>query len=129
MAVLFFYLMLPDELRGVAATSGPGPLRTGKYAQYDLEVPTGPEAYELESEPEDDPESALPTYRASAPNGGANGNALPKGMRSARQSHKHTASIASLIKAQDRVDEGWSPIGNGSFVFPPTPTRETAGKP
>ncbi|VDB85644.1 unnamed protein product [Peniophora sp. CBMAI 1063] len=68
MSVLFFYLMLPDELRGAAATSGPGPLRASKYAQYDLEVPAGPEAYELESEPEDDPESALPTYRASAPN-------------------------------------------------------------
>ncbi|KAF8439058.1 hypothetical protein L210DRAFT_3543240 [Boletus edulis BED1] len=32
--------------------------------------------------------------------------------------HRHTASIASLIRADER-SEGWSPIGNKGFVFPP----------
>ncbi|CCO26989.1 hypothetical protein BN14_01022 [Rhizoctonia solani AG-1 IB] len=41
-----------------------------------------------------------------------------------QRAHKHTASIASLIRADERVDEGWSPVGAGpngtprSFAFP-----------
>lgn len=40
-----------------------------------------------------------------------------------RRSHRHTASIASLIRADERVEEGWSPVRTGGFVLPPTPTR------
>lgn len=36
------------------------------------------------------------------------------------KSHRHTASIASLIRADERAEDGWSPIG-GSFKIPPTP--------
>ncbi|KAF8761283.1 PAP2 protein [Rhizoctonia solani] len=41
-----------------------------------------------------------------------------------QRAHKHTASIASLIRADERVDEGWSPVGAGpngtprAFAFP-----------
>jgi membrane-associated phospholipid phosphatase len=121
MAVLFFYCFLPDDLRGAFATAAPG-TRPSKYTQYGLEAPTGgAEDYELGAELsalEDEDEPSIASYRSA--NGHANGSATQKAVR---QNHKHTASIASLIKANDRVEEGWSPIGNGSFVFP-SPTRE-----
>lgn len=34
------------------------------------------------------------------------------------RTHRHTASIASLIRPDER-SEGWSPIGNKGFAFPP----------
>ncbi|EIM84820.1 PAP2-domain-containing protein [Stereum hirsutum FP-91666 SS1] len=52
---------------------------------------------------------------------GQNGSAVGGGQP--RRSHKHTASIASLIRADERTEEGWSPIATGGFVIPPTPTR------
>ena len=45
-----------------------------------------------------------------------------------KKSHRHTASIASLIRSEDRVEDGWSPIGGRGFVFPPTPSRAEAGE-
>jgi hypothetical protein len=33
--------------------------------------------------------------------------------------HKHTASIASLIRADDQGRGGWSPVSTKGFVFPP----------
>jgi len=33
-----------------------------------------------------------------------------------KKSHRHTASIASLIRADERAEDGWSPIQSG---FPP----------
>ncbi|CAE6439326.1 unnamed protein product [Rhizoctonia solani] len=52
---------------------------------------------------------------------------LPRGSGTGvrgQRAHKHTASIASLIRADERVDEGWSPVGAGpngtprTFAFP-----------
>lgn len=52
---------------------------------------------------------------------------LPRGSGTGvrgQRAHKHTASIASLIRADERVDEGWSPVGSGpngtprTFAFP-----------
>ncbi|KLO10222.1 hypothetical protein SCHPADRAFT_892540 [Schizopora paradoxa] len=50
-----------------------------------------------------------------------------------RRNHRHTASIASLIRAEDRTDDGWGsqtlpvPAGSGKgFKFPPTPLRTDA---
>lgn len=40
-----------------------------------------------------------------------------------KRDHRHTASIASLIRADERAEDGWSPIRSGGFTFPPTPTR------
>ncbi|EIW52957.1 PAP2-domain-containing protein [Trametes versicolor FP-101664 SS1] len=146
LAVAFFYLMLPEELKGANATAPPGGLNTAsyrsKYEVYDLEEPRGrgrgsalmrdAEAYDLEelsdreSDEEmditfrspvvpDQPASAVPLIKS------ANGRASP-----VKKSHRHTASIASLIRSEDRGEEGWSPIG-GSFAFPPpTPTRAQA---
>ncbi|OJT06775.1 Inositol phosphorylceramide synthase catalytic subunit aur1 [Trametes pubescens] len=146
LAVAFFYLLLPEELKGANATAPPGGLNTtsyrSKYEVYDLEEPRGrgrgsalmrdAEAYDLEelsdreSDEEmditfrspvvpDQPASAVPLIKS------ANGRASP-----VKKSHRHTASIASLIRSEDRGEEGWSPIG-GSFAFPPpTPTRVQA---
>ncbi|KZT00109.1 uncharacterized protein LAESUDRAFT_764887 [Laetiporus sulphureus 93-53] len=43
-----------------------------------------------------------------------------------KKSHKHMASIASLIRAEDRAEEGWSPIGT-TFNIPPNPRADRAG--
>jgi len=34
------------------------------------------------------------------------------------RSHRHTASIASLIRSEDRVEDGWSPVMMRGFGFP-----------
>ena len=84
------------------------------------------EAFDLEelSDRESDSEVDI-TYRSPLPD--VPGSAVPlmqSGGRTSpsKKSHRHTASIASLIRSEDRGEEGWSPIG-GSFAFPPTPTR------
>jgi len=46
------------------------------------------------------------------------------GASQARNSHRHTASIVSLIRGDEKgAEDGWSPIAGAGFVFPPTPTR------
>jgi membrane-associated phospholipid phosphatase len=45
-----------------------------------------------------------------------------------RRSHRHTASIANLIRAEERAEDGWSPIRTGGFPYPATPTRFEAGE-
>ncbi|TBU38150.1 PAP2-domain-containing protein [Dichomitus squalens] len=150
LAVAFFYLMMPEELKSpAAATASPSglgaPTYRSKYEIYDLEEPRGrggrggrgngaimrdAEAFDLEelSDRESDSEMDI-TYRSPVvPNGPPSSVPLVKsGGRASptRKSHRHTASIASLIRSEDRGEEGWSPIG-GSFAFPPTPTRAQA---
>ncbi|KAI0808180.1 PAP2-domain-containing protein [Fomes fomentarius] len=149
LAVAFFYLMMPEELKSTAAaTSPPGGLGAttyrSKYEIYDLEEPHGrgrgargngaimrdAETYDLEelSDRESDSEMDI-TYRSpvvpdvptsAVPLVKSGGRASPT-----KKSHRHTASIASLIRSEERGEEGWSPIG-GSFAFPPTPTRAQA---
>ena len=112
--------------RGVAGNGGNGHIMRDA-ADFDLE--------DL-SERESDEEETDITYRSpvtvqgdtSVPasarpligNGSANGsaNAAKGGNEGTPHSHRHTASIASLIRAEERAaeDEGWSPIG-GSFTF------------
>ncbi|KAG9057931.1 Aureobasidin resistance protein Aur1 [Serendipita sp. 407] len=46
-----------------------------------------------------------------------------------KQAHRHTASIASLIRADDRVEGGWSPVSTKGFVFPPGKRLNAAAKP
>lgn len=146
LAVACFYLLLPDELKGPMATAPPGGLgangyggRRSKYDIYDIEDPNARSRggrngnghimrdadYDLEdvSERESDDEEVDITYRSPVP-----GSAAPLvrqgGSGSAKKSHKHTASIASLIRSEERAEDGWSPISS-SFNFPPTatPTR------
>ena len=149
LAIAFFYLFLPDDLKGPLATASPtGALANGvahgggqsngrsKYEIYDIEEPHldgDGLSYELSSDAASDEEDAGIAYRSPGPHpvGATKDSPLPEAAipligpvaKQARRSHKHTASIASLIRADDRVEDGWSPIGNGSFVFPPTPTR------
>ncbi|GBE85617.1 Inositol phosphorylceramide synthase catalytic subunit aur1 [Sparassis crispa] len=147
LAIACFYFFLPEELKGAAATAAPGGLQNGyasrrsKYEIYDLEEPHGlgrngrspnghimrdaadydiEELSDRDSEGEemdityrspvvpDGPNSATPLMKP----GAAAGFQLPP-----KKNHRHTASIASLIRAEERAEDGWSPIG-GSFVFP-----------
>ncbi|KAG8769366.1 Aureobasidin resistance protein Aur1 [Ceratobasidium sp. 428] len=56
-----------------------------------------------EAGPSQTPTSGMPFL----PRGSGAGRSSSKNQRA----HRHTASIASLIRADERVDEGWSPIG------------------
>ncbi|KZT00112.1 PAP2-domain-containing protein [Laetiporus sulphureus 93-53] len=156
LAIACFYLFLPEELKGANALLPPGGLSAGaystrrsKYELYDLEEPRlgrggrgtnggimrDAADYDLEdlSDRESSEEEMDITFRspviATAPNsatplmkqkGGATAPPPPK------KSHKHTASIASLIRAEDRAEEGWSPIGT-TFNIPPNPRADRAG--
>lgn len=139
LATAFFYLYLPDEFRGPAALSPPGtniqtiayqrlparrPGGRSKYQQYDLETPqqrtrsvTDPSDYELsgESSRESDDEEMDITYRSPLPTPtSAAAFILPEGKK---KNHRHTASIASLIRGEERgPDDGWSPV---TPSFPP----------
>ncbi|KAG8707125.1 Aureobasidin resistance protein Aur1 [Ceratobasidium sp. 395] len=74
-----------------------------------------------EAGPSQTPTSGMPFL----PRGSGAGRSSSKNQRA----HRHTASIASLIRADERVDEGWSPIGatvNGTprtFAFPTSARR------
>jgi len=145
LTIAFFYIFLPDDFRGPLATASPtGVLANGgihhnghingrsKYDIYDIEDPHldgDGLSHELSSYAGSDEEDTGIPYRSPGVSGSGRdtpNSAMPligPGAKQARRSHKHTASIASFICADDRVEDGWSPIGNGSFVFPPTPTR------
>ena len=142
LATASFYLFLPEELRGVAATMGPGSVAgrvRSKHELYDLDVPRangrryghgrGMSSIGLDtdlssetSSPRHSEDEQDIEYRSPNPSA-APSSAGPK----TKRSHKHTASIASLIRAEDRVEDGWSPVGNRGFVFPPTPSKLEAG--
>ncbi|KAG9312561.1 PAP2-domain-containing protein [Chiua virens] len=124
LATAFFYLFMPDELRGKGGHGG-----RSKYEQYDLEArrlvgmdefaSDTAESMDLSDEAEQD---QLILYRSPNPDRTSQGkepvrqHVVPK--KSGGKMHRHTASIASLIRADER-SEGWSPIGNKGFVFPP----------
>jgi len=131
LAVATFYLLLPDELRGPAALASPpnfggGGVGTGtgrsKYEIYDLEEPrSGTRAgsdFDLEdiSDRESDDEETEISYRSPViPK--APGSAVPLikqggGNGDGKKNHRHTASIASLIRAEERAEDGWSPIAD-----------------
>ncbi|KAH8827198.1 hypothetical protein DL96DRAFT_1605863 [Flagelloscypha sp. PMI_526] len=117
LATVFFYFFLPNEFRGPAATSPPGtniyalalqrlpPQRHGhrsKYSLYDIEIPQSQRNRAVSDASDYDPsissqasdEEEDITYR-----------------------HRHTASIASLIRGEERgPDDGWSPV---TPSFPP----------
>ena len=143
LAAATFYYFLPDDLQGVNATAPPGGLlgncyggRRSKYDIYDLDEPrrgqgrkgNGVANYEVSDfSGESEEEEVDITYRSPvvADGTGRNspgGETFSKHQKQPRKSHKHTASIASLIRADDRVEDGWSPIGS-AFTFPPTPNR------
>ncbi|KAH7922430.1 PAP2-domain-containing protein [Leucogyrophana mollusca] len=138
LATAFFYLLMPDELSAGGAASP-----RSKYERYDLEsrragmmgqdefASDTAESADLSDEGEEEnimyrsPNPAAPHGNGNG-NGSGNGNgneSAPPSKGSVRsggggRNHRHTASIASLIRADERT-EGWSPIGGSGFVFPP----------
>jgi len=146
LAIAYFYLLLPDELKGAGASAPPGGLASAlswtglsngsgrsKYDIYDLEDPRRKRAgngsvihntadFELDQGSSDEEEVDI-TYRSLIANthGTASGS-TPTSAQSlatqafnrdgrAQKSHRHTASIASLIRGDEKSPEdGWSPV-------------------
>jgi len=146
LAIAYFYLLLPDELKGAGASAPPGGLASAlswtglsngsgrsKYDIYDLEDPRRKRAgngsvihntadFELDQGSSDEEEVDI-TYRSPIANthGTASGS-TPTSAQSlatqafnrdgrAQKSHRHTASIASLIRGDEKSPEdGWSPV-------------------
>ncbi|KAG6862211.1 hypothetical protein C0995_002141 [Termitomyces sp. Mi166 len=122
LAIAFFYLFLPDNLRGNAALAPPGGLanQRSKYEAYDLD-PTDASAFEL-SDASSDEEMDI-TYRSPIPGHTFVGAAAPVSKKdqseAGRKSHRHTASIASLIRVEERsAEDGWSPV-SAALTVPP----------
>lgn len=132
-----------------AGSNSPGRAVRSKYDLYDLEDPRAAPGYgndrsaalmlsarefDVTSEPSSEEEEMDITYRsplpnasqfpssvhdASAPSRLSTKKGPPNGNSSRGRGHRHTASIASLIRGDERgPDDGWSPVA-GSFVFPP----------
>ena len=140
-AVASFYFYLPDELRGPAALAPPPNLNLGsgrsrnKYDLYEVEDPRSLERggimlsareFDAVSEPSSDDEEVDITYRSPMPGNSSFPTSIqdppkkPNVMGASRgRGHRHTASIASLIRGDERgPEDGWSPVA-GSFTFPP----------
>jgi membrane-associated phospholipid phosphatase len=142
-AVACFHLFMPLELTGNAATAPPDGLGSrsggrggrGQYAMYDFDASprgNGEVLHDAGSEASEDG-GDIGYYRsphvgnasANAGISGGSGANGPNGTGSnagTKKSHRHTASVASLVREGERVEETWSPIGN-AFSLPPTPTR------
>lgn len=158
LATAYFYLFLPDELKGASATAPPGGLASAlksvngvggrsKYEIYDLEDPRRRRVgngsvldaaeFELSETSSDDEEMDI-TYRS--PGGGdvptpasakpLVGQAGGKGGEGGgKKSHRHTASIASLIRGDERgPEDGWSPVTSSFGVAPVTATAAAASR-
>ncbi|KAK0218721.1 PAP2-domain-containing protein [Armillaria fumosa] len=146
LATVTFYLFLPDNLKGPGAVAGPGELTSyvqrSKYDIYDLEAPRRTAAGDVmadaaadfdlsESSHASDDEEMDITYRSPLP-GATPTSAAPflinKGAGTVevgrKKGHRHTASIATLIRSNERGGEdGWSSMGGNGFVIPPAPMR------
>lgn len=118
--------------------------RRNKYEFYDLETPREPASggillagrdFDPESEPSSDDEEIEIPYRSPLPNSSAfpredlNGQAHSQSQTSSHnktrngggstrgRGHRHTASIASLIRGEERgPEDGWSPVA-ATFGF------------
>ncbi|KAF8742565.1 hypothetical protein AX14_003599 [Amanita brunnescens Koide BX004] len=175
LATAFFYLFLPDELKGPAALLPPHnftllapnaynnalPLHMGKpkskYALYDLDDPrvgmshgaaaaasaaastSDEDYYEDEYEPDSassngghrvdepvTPNSAAPLLAGAPPPKSKRTGSRKHGIRGGAggKGHRHTASIASLIRGEDRAEEdGWSPVAD-RFVLGAAPSAK-----
>jgi inositol phosphorylceramide synthase catalytic subunit len=147
LAVLTFHFFMPASLRvidsGAIAANGIGRRGRNKYEVYDLEdrrrhggiIPGSPQS-SLSSgrhslSLDDEGQDIAYGGRSPAPLGSAAPFIVPSplphdtqvwkgvGPVPANKAHRHTASIASLIRADDRVETGWSPVSTKGFIFPP----------
>ncbi|KAG1824079.1 PAP2-domain-containing protein [Suillus variegatus] len=109
LATACFYFFVPEELR-----NGSVNVAGDKYERYDLESRrggVGADEFASDWTLSDEEETPI-AYRSPNP-------AKGKG-----RGHRHTASIASLIRPDERAgEEGWSPVAGVGFVFPPESRR------
>ncbi|GJJ09585.1 hypothetical protein Clacol_003808 [Clathrus columnatus] len=135
LATAFFYFFLPAELdHNTKNGFGGSTTVRSKYDQYDLEAPPRirrrtasafSATSSLDSQDEEEQEISYRSPLSVNANPINSGNPfLPQGDRERlpKRGHKHTASIASLIRAEERVEDGWSPIGTG-YGMPSSPLR------
>jgi len=114
LAVSFFYFFLPLEFKDLSQPKN-------KYELYDLEAPQGrPASPGLESELSSDEDVGQDiTYRSPRLPNSNTGDPLIKDLppRGNGKSHRHTASIASLIRSDNNSSqESWGPIGSRGFA-------------
>jgi hypothetical protein len=146
LAVLTFHFFMPTSLRiidgGATTANGAGHSGRNKYDVYDLEdrrrnrgiVPGSPQSSLSSGRHSlslDEGQDIAYGGRSPAPLGSAAPFIVPSplphdtkawkgvGPVPPNKAHRHTASIASLIRAEDRVETGWSPVSTKGFVFPP----------
>ena len=132
------WLQFPDNATNLSYAIVNGDPRS-KYEEYDLDYPrtmnggyrpSSPGADSL-SDQEAPPNPLTPYGHLRRPSSPfiPSLNSFIRGS-SATRGHRHTASIASLIRSEDRVEDGWSPVSRG-FGFPssgpPHPAVSTLG--
>ncbi|KAG8714904.1 Aureobasidin resistance protein Aur1 [Ceratobasidium sp. 423] len=137
LTVLMFYFFLPPSLR--TPYDSPSPFASTKMSSVFANGASGAgyvgigrggrskhEQYDEERGPwrSGSPASSVGSRRSAEAPPPSGVPFLPRGSGTGvrgQRAHKHTASIASLIRADERVDEGWSPIGAGPNGTPRTP--------
>ncbi|KAF7328909.1 acidPPc domain-containing protein [Mycena venus] len=134
MAIFFFYVFLPDEFRDpAAATAPPGSIRTGGRSKYELydEVPLrgngARRAMMTDAADFDLSESLAGVGRGGGGYFafGGSGSAGRSKRTSGGKSHRHTASIASLIREGERgPEEAWNASPIGATFFEAAPETE-----
>jgi inositol phosphorylceramide synthase catalytic subunit len=122
LAAASFYYFIPPEFRKGS------PLEKNKYESYDLEAPnTQPTGFESEFSSDEDSRIDI-SYRSSRPINTASpvkSFILPSSSsRPGGRSHRHTASIASLVGPESQVEDTRSPIGTTGFHI----SKENQGK-
>ncbi|ELU41797.1 inositolphosphorylceramide synthase [Rhizoctonia solani AG-1 IA] len=140
LTVFMFYFFLPPTLR--TPYDSPSPFASTKMSSVFANGASGSgysgigrggrskhEQYDEERGPwrSGSPASSSGSHRSGEAPPPSGVPFLPRGSGTGvrgQRAHKHTASIASLIRADERVDEGWSPVGAGpngtprAFAFP-----------
>jgi hypothetical protein len=136
LAVLMFYMMMPLSLRfpdnSTNTNFHPAGYYRNKYEEYDLDgrpndgangaiLPNGDYSGSEIDEEDAPPNPLAPLSNSRRPSSpfvpGSPRTSVPpyKSHHAGRgRGHKHTASIASLIRGDERVDEGWGSISGPS---------------
>jgi inositol phosphorylceramide synthase catalytic subunit len=109
LAIACFYFFMPEELKNPSAMA-----QVDKYRAYGLDGPTSRSAVAGDSDLESDEDFGEDiTYRSPRVATTVPDSATPMikdvPSRSAGRNHRKTASIASLIGPESRVELGWRP--------------------